>query len=68
MQIRTFYLKDIRCFAGWQEFTIRPLTFLVGENSTGKSTVLGCFQALRGFINGYLQIDFNQNSYQMGSY
>ena len=68
MQIRTFSLHDIRCFAGWQKFTIRPLTFLVGENSTGKSTVLGCFQALGEFISSHFQIDFNQNPYQMGSY
>ena len=71
MKISKFYLKDVRCFAGPQEFNIRPLTFLVGENSTGKSTVLGCMQGLGDFINERhfsTNLDFNQNLYQMGSY
>ena len=73
MPITEFFLKDVRCFASKQRFRIRPLTFLVGENSTGKSTVLGCMQALanfsqrfRSFDIGY--IDFNQPPYQMGSF
>ena len=49
MSIRKLIIEDVRCFAGRQEFNIRPLTFLVGENSTGKSTVLGCFQTLCNF-------------------
>ena len=33
-------LGDIRCFAGKHTIAIRPLTILVGENSSGKSTFL----------------------------
>ena len=66
-----FYVKDIRCFEGQQVFDIRPLTFLVGENSTGKTTVLGCFNVLCQAIAGYFvenMIDFNMDPYNMGSF
>ena len=71
--IRTFFLRDVRCFEGEHAFTIRPITFLIGENSTGKSTVLGCLQALGNFSKyGYRipsnEIDFNSEPYQMGSF
>ena len=74
--ITKFIVQDVRCFEGRQDFDIRPITFLVGENSTGKSTVLGCFQILANAINESLfhnkkeLIDFNLNfnvePYQMG--
>ena len=71
--IRKFFLRDVRCFAGEHEFHIRPLTFLVGENSTGKSTILGCFQALGNFLSdrtcrGSFGVDFNSDPYQMGTF
>ena len=65
MNIQKFIIEDVRCFAGRQEFNIRPLTFLVGENSTGKSTVLGCFDTLYRFMTSY-GLDFNVQPYQMG--
>ena len=74
-KINKFLLKDIRCFKGAKEFNIRPLTFLVGENSTGKSTVLGCFQAMAEYLTegarfprGKSSIDFNSDPFQMGSF
>ena len=72
MTIQTFILKDVRCFAGEQKFNIRPLTLLVGENSTGKSTVLGCIQALSHyFISSDINpgnFDFNLEPYEMGAF
>lgn len=68
-KLNTFCLEDVRCFAGPQEMRIRPLTFLVGENSTGKSTVLGCMQAVADYMGGgTLEIDFNRHPYEMGSF
>ena len=68
--IKEFILEDIRCFEGRNVFKIKPLTFLVGENSTGKSTVLGCFQALMDFHKfanfTKLSINFNRPPYTMG--
>ncbi len=64
--IEKFVLEDVRCFEGRHEFNIRPLTFLVGENSTGKSTVLGCLQSLvSSFESG---VDFNSEPYLMGTF
>ena len=65
--VEKFILKDVRCFEGTQEFNIRPLTFLVGENSTGKSTVLACLQILSNFLQEG-GLDFNTVPYQMGAY
>lgn len=40
-----FIIENVRCFTGKQRVQIRPLTFFIGENSTGKSTLLGCYNA-----------------------
>ncbi len=67
MTITQFTMEEVRCFAGRQAFEIRPLTFLVGENSTGKTTALACFQVLADYLkNGNL--DFNSNPYSMGTF
>lgn len=69
MTIEKLMLENVRCFAGRNEFNIRPLTFLVGENSTGKSTALGCFQVLSTFLDDGT-IDFNKEKepYKMGAF
>ena len=66
-------IKNVRCFSGEQHFDIRPLTFLVGENSTGKTTVMGCFSVIGNLINHSLRHfsnmpDFNREPYFMGSF
>ena len=67
--INRFFLRDVRCFDGRHTFEIRPLTFLVGENSTGKSTVLGSLHALGNCLEyRYTDIDFNSEPYQMGAF
>lgn len=69
MKVRKLIVEDVRCFAGRQEFNIRPLTFLTGENSTGKTTVLGSLQTLHGFFRGAPSgLNFNSDPYQMGSF
>lgn len=70
MAITEFFLKDVRCFAGEHRFCIRPLTFVVGENSTGKSTILGSMQALSDWSHSYRsdRMDFNIPPYQLGSF
>lgn len=69
MTLDSFCLEDVRCFTGAQKVRIRPLTFLVGENSTGKSTILGCMQAVADYMedSGH-EIDFNRPPYEMGSF
>jgi len=58
-------MEEVRCFSERQTLEIRPLTFLVGENSTGKTTALACFQVLVNYLVGG-EIDFNQSPYSMG--
>lgn len=67
MTITQFTIEEVRCFAGRQRLEIRPLTFLVGENSTGKTTALACIQVLADYLkNGTL--DFNSDPYSMGTF
>ena len=40
-----FVIENVRCFAGEHRVPIRPITLLVGENSTGKTTFMGCLHA-----------------------
>ena len=42
---KDFIIDNVRCFAGEQRVPIRPLTLLVGENSTGKTTFMACLHA-----------------------
>ena len=65
MNITQFTMEEVRCFAERQQFDIRPLTFLVGENSTGKTTALACFQVLANYLKSG-EVDFNAEPYSMG--
>ena len=65
MNITQFTMEEVRCFAERQTLEIRPLTFLVGENSTGKTTALACFQVLANYLRGE-GVDFNADPYSMG--
>ena len=67
MSITQFTMEEVRCFAGRQEFNIRPLTFMVGENSTGKTTALACFQVLANYLCER-EIVFNLDPYSMGTF
>ena len=65
-------LYDVRCFQGEQRGRLRPITLLVGENSTGKSTFLGCYSVLhRMFLGSWdfeQRLDFNVEPFSMGSF
>ena len=67
MKITQFTMEEVRCFAGRQQLEIRPLTFLVGENSTGKTTALACIQALTNYLEKD-RLDFNVAPYSMGTF
>ena len=60
-----FSIENIRCFENKQELKIRPLTFLVGENSTGKTTALACLNALNSMLKDDIQTPFNIEPYDM---
>ena len=69
---REFMLTDVRCFEGEQRARLRPITLLVGENSTGKTTFLGCYSVLHRLFSSSLfrsqEPDFNQEPFSMGSF
>ncbi len=67
MNITQFSIEEVRCFAERQNFEIRPLTFLVGENSTGKTTMLACFQVLADYLRNN-DLDFNCPPYSLGTF
>ena len=76
--LREFIIENVRCFQGNQRADIRPVTLLVGENSTGKTSFLGSYRALlqiiRGgglFFRGQVMRDnlnFNLEPFQMGAF
>ncbi len=65
-------LHDVRCFHGEQQGSISPITLLVGENSTGKTTFLGCYSVLHRLFSKFWdfdqRLDFNEEPFSMGSY
>ena len=64
-------LQDVRCFQGEQRGTLRPITLLVGENSTGKTTFLGCYRVLHRLLPEWdfeRMLDFNEEPFAMGSF
>ena len=60
----TLILEDFRCFAGRHEVPIRPLTLLVGENSTGKTSFLAGMRA----AHDRAEPNFNEEPFRLGSY
>ena len=64
-------IQDVRCFRGEQRARLRPITLLVGENSTGKTTFLGCYTALHQLRALPLEgrpADFGREPFSMGSF
>lgn len=67
MKITQWTMEEVRCFRERQTLEIRPLTFLVGENSTGKTTALACFHVLANYLR-HEEVDFNPHPYSMGTF
>lgn len=70
--LRTVSLTDVRCFLGEQSVNLSKMTLLVGENSVGKTTFLGCLNAL-GRLASLSDLDdrtncFDHSPFSMGSY
>ena len=65
--METLILEDFRCFAGRNEVPIRPLTLLVGENSTGKTSFLAAARVAHDLFFRAVP-DFNEDPFRLGSY
>jgi hypothetical protein len=61
-------LENFRSFAGRHEIPIRPLTFLIGENSTGKTSLLAALQAVSDRNHFPFGTTFNEPPYSLGDY
>src|SRR5713226_8969664 len=59
-------LENVRCFAGEHAVPIRPLTILVGENSSGKSTLLAAQSVVCDPVGFPMQPSFNEPPYSLG--
>lgn len=61
-------LKNFRCFREEQSARLAPLTFLVGENSTGKTSFLALIRALWDVAFDKRVPDFREAPYNLGSF
>jgi hypothetical protein len=61
-------LENVRSFARRHVIPIKPLTILTGENSSGKTTLLGMFSILCQGSGFPLEPQFNREPYSFGNY
>ena len=62
------FLKNFRCFNDEQTARLAPLTLLVGENSTGKTSFLASIRALWVAAYNLRSLDFKEEPYDLGSF
>lgn len=65
--IRVIELENFRSFKGKHRIVLKPLTLLVGENSTGKSSLLGALSTARNPSIPNLE-DLNQDPYRFAGF
>ena len=61
-------LKNFRCFRDKQTARMAPLTLLVGENSTGKTSFMALTRALWDGVYARATPDFKESPYDLGSF
>ena len=67
-QFREITLRDFRCFRERQTVPLAPLTLLVGENSTGKTSFLAAVRAVWNAAHWIVEPDFRQPPYDLGAF
>ncbi|MEZ6232987.1 MAG: AAA family ATPase [Phycisphaerales bacterium] len=66
--IKSLLLENFRCFGGWNEIPIAPLTLLVGENSAGKTTLLAGAKLAQEALLSPEFIDLNERPFFLGTF
>lgn len=67
--MKSLILEGVRAFRERTEVPLGKLTLLVGENSTGKSTVLGCVRLAWDIVNRpEAPVEFNEAPFELGTY
>lgn len=62
-------VENIRCFFDKHELMIKPITVIIGENSTGKTTILALINCIKDIVLGIDNVDlFNKAPFNLGSY
>ena len=61
-------LRNFRCFRELQTARLAPLTLLVGENSTGKTSFLAMARALWDIAYTRAHPDFRESPCDLGSF
>ena len=66
--MKRIWLENYRCFRERQEARLAPLTLLVGDNSTGKTSFLAMIRALSDVAYQYRVPNFKVEPYDLGSF
>ncbi len=61
-------MENVRCFASPISAPLAPLTLLVGENSTGKSTFLAAVRLASTLARQPMLVDFNEEPFLLGAF
>ena len=61
-------VENFRCFRAKQGVRLAPLTLLMGENSTGKTSLLAIIRALHDLAFNSRVPDFKEAPYDLGSF
>ena len=61
-------LRDFRCFHEQHAARLAPLTLLVGDNSTGKTSFLAAVRGILEVASFHLEPDFRKAPYDLGSF
>ena len=67
-QFQEIRLRNFRCFGKPQTARLAPLTLLVGENSTGKTSFLAAVQAVWDTAHGSGAPDFRKDPFDLGAF
>ena len=67
-QLQEIRLRDFRCFGEPQTARLAPLTLLVGENSTGKTSFLAAVLAAWDAAHGSGTPDFRKDPFDLGAF
>ena len=68
MHVKELSLSNFRCFREEQRARLAPITLLVGENSTGKTSLLALTRVLWDVAFHQQFPDFTQPPYDLGSF
>jgi len=62
------FFENVRCFSSRQDVPLAPLTVLVGENSSGKSTFLALVRLAWDLMMKLRTPDFNEEPFLLGAF